>query len=244
VNALVPPQTTIILTVPVGLAPVTVPKDLTGRSVTFAQNAILNDNLKLGPQTPVLSTKVKPGLVSGTDPPEGSRTAENTPVTIFVSLGPGDTVPNVVGMTASAAETAITGAHLSPQEILKPSTLKQQGLVISQNPGPSQQQAGSTVTITVGQGPTSTVTVTSPGPQTSVLHASINPLQISATDSVPGRSLTYTATGLPSGLSIDPSSGVISGTPLKTGSYRVIVTVTDSTGASGSTSFMWQVKHH
>jgi hypothetical protein len=31
---------------------------------------------------------------------------------------------------------------------------------------------------------------------------------------------------------------------LKTGSYRVIVTVTDSTGASGSTSFMWQVKHH
>jgi hypothetical protein len=37
----------------------------------------------------------------------------------------------------------------------------------------------------------------------------------------------WSASGLPSGLSIDPASGVISGDPQETGSFTVIVTVTD-----------------
>ena len=58
--------------------------------------------------------------------------------------------------------------------------------------------------------------------------------------------LNFTATGLPSGLSIDPSSGTISGTlsygDSATGSYGVTVTATDSDGdISTNTSFNWNV---
>lgn len=58
--------------------------------------------------------------------------------------------------------------------------------------------------------PTSAVNVINPGPQTHIIGQSIN-LQIQAT--APGSSaLTYSATGLPTGLSIHPSTGLITGT--------------------------------
>src|ERR1022692_4922166 len=56
-----------------------------------------------------------------------------------------------------------------------------------------------------------TVTVTSPGNQTGTVGTAVS-LQIHATDSASGQTLTYTATGLPAGLSIS-SSGLITGTP-------------------------------
>jgi serine protease len=83
-----------------------------------------------------------------------------------------------------------------------------------------------------------TVTVTNPGSQTGTVGKAVS-LQISASDSG-GASLTYSATGLPAGLSIS-SSGLISGTPTTAGTSNVTVTATDSTGASGSTSFSWTV---
>ena len=71
-------------------------------------------------------------------------------------------------------------------------------------------------------------------------------LGVSATDSA-DNALTYSATGLPSGLSEDPNSGVISGTiatDADTSSpYSVTVTATDSTaGASDSRTFDWTVE--
>lgn len=45
---------------------------------------------------------------------------------------------------------------------------------------------------------------------------------------------TWTATGLPAGLSIDAASGAISGTPSSPGSYPVKLTVTDTLGFSTS----------
>ena len=85
-----------------------------------------------------------------------------------------------------------------------------------------------------------TVTVTTPANQTSTVGTAAS-LQIGATDSASGQSLAYTATGLPAGLSINSSTGLISGTPTTTGTSTVTVTATDSTGASGSTSFTWTV---
>jgi hypothetical protein len=66
-------------------------------------------------------------------------------------------------------------------------------------------------------------------------------LQITATDSASGQTLTYSATGLPAGLSISSSSGLISGTPTTATSYSVTVTAKDTTSASGSASFTWTV---
>ncbi|MDP9074321.1 MAG: Ig domain-containing protein [Actinomycetota bacterium] len=84
------------------------------------------------------------------------------------------------------------------------------------------------------------VTVTSPGDQTSVAGRSLT-LQAAAASSQ-GAALSYAAAGLPAGLSIAPGSGSISGTPTKLGASSVTLMATDTTGASGSTSFTWTVR--
>jgi acetylxylan esterase len=85
-----------------------------------------------------------------------------------------------------------------------------------------------------------TVTVTNPGGQTSTVGTAAS-VQVHATDSAAGQTLTYSATGLPAGLSISSSTGLISGTPTTAGTSSVTVTATDGTGASGSASFSWTV---
>jgi hypothetical protein len=95
-------------------------------------------------------------------------------------------------------------------------------------------------TWTVNGSTGNTVTVTNPGTQTSTVGTAAS-LQISASDSASGQTLTYSATGLPTGLSINSSTGLISGTPTTAGSYSVAVKATDTTGAFGSASFTWTV---
>src|ERR1039457_4611438 len=85
-----------------------------------------------------------------------------------------------------------------------------------------------------------TVTVTNPGNQTGTVGTAVS-LQIKATDSASGQTLTYSATGLPAGLSISSSTGLISGTPTTAGSSSVTVTAKDTTGATGSASFTWTI---
>ena len=87
----------------------------------------------------------------------------------------------------------------------------------------------------------STLSVTNPGTQNGAVGDSVA-LQIQASGLPSGDSWTYAATGLPSGLSINTSSGQISGTI--TGSanaYSVSVTASDGQGASASQSFTWNV---
>ena len=99
--------------------------------------------------------------------------------------------------------------------------------------------SGSTsFTWTVNSTTANKVTVTSPGNQTGTVGTAAS-VQVSASDSASGQTLTYSATGLPAGLSINSSSGLISGTPTAAGTSTVTVTATDTTGASGSATFTW-----
>jgi hypothetical protein len=98
--------------------------------------------------------------------------------------------------------------------------------------------SGCLLTKPAGQG--NTVTVTNPGAQTATVGTPKS-LQITATDSQAGQTLTYSATGLPAGLTINAATGLISGTPTTAQSTTSTVTATDTTGASGSTSFAWTV---
>jgi Malectin domain/Putative Ig domain len=85
-----------------------------------------------------------------------------------------------------------------------------------------------------------TVTVTSPGAQSWIVGTAAS-LQIQASDSASGQTLTYSATGLPAGLSINSGTGLISGTPTAASSGSITVTAQDTTGASGSATFTWTV---
>ena len=88
------------------------------------------------------------------------------------------------------------------------------------------------------------IAVTNPGDQSNVDGDAVS-VPMSATDAS-GGTLIYSASGLPSGLSINSSTGVISGT-IGSGAdasspYSVTITAGDGTN-SGSTSFAWDVAH-
>ena len=88
---------------------------------------------------------------------------------------------------------------------------------------------------------TGAVVVTNPGRQQSA-RGSATVLQMQAQSTVsPPQTLSYSATNLPAGLSIDPAAGTIAGTPSSTGRRKVTVTVSDSVD-SASATFVWAVK--
>ncbi len=83
-----------------------------------------------------------------------------------------------------------------------------------------------------------TPVVTNPGNLTSALGAAFN-RTILATDPN-GDRLTYSAAGLPPGVTINASTGLISGTPGTSGSYDVVVAASDGS-YTHSASFVWTV---
>ncbi|MET9731043.1 M4 family metallopeptidase [Streptomyces sp. NPDC006458] len=83
------------------------------------------------------------------------------------------------------------------------------------------------------------VRITDPGSQyTAVNTAGSLQIQAISTNSGP---LTYSATGLPAGLSVNASTGLISGTATTLGTSNVTVTVKDSTNASSTATFTWKI---
>ncbi len=89
--------------------------------------------------------------------------------------------------------------------------------------------------------PNAAPTITAPGAQTATVGQAFGPLTVVATD--PNNDpLTFSATGLPAGLTIS-AAGVISGTPTATGSaVTVTVTVADGRGLTDSKPFQLTVQ--
>ena len=84
-----------------------------------------------------------------------------------------------------------------------------------------------------------TVSVTNPGNQSTTTGSPVS-LQVNGS-STKANPLSFTATGLPAGLSIS-STGLITGTPSTAGTSSVTVSATDTTpGVSGTASFTWTV---
>ncbi|GIG63013.1 zinc metalloprotease [Longispora fulva] len=132
-------------------------------------------------------------------------------------------VPAQSGDPTCSGSTPTASPSASPRPSGTPST----------SPSPSASPSSSPT------GQPGTVTVTNPGDQAAFTGWSIWPVQVKATSSN-GGTLTFSATGLPPGLSIS-STGNITGTPTTGGTYTVKVTATSSGGGTGSTTFSWQI---
>ena len=85
------------------------------------------------------------------------------------------------------------------------------------------------------------VVISNPGSQTSYLDQTVS-LQILASETAPAGALSYSALGVPPGLSVSASTGLVTGTATTSGSYVVVVTAKDPSGASDSTTFSWTVQ--
>ena len=94
-----------------------------------------------------------------------------------------------------------------------------------------------TAAFTTGGGGGTGVTVTNPGSRTGTVGTATS-LTLSAGGG--SGSYTWSATGLPPGLTLAGSTGVVSGTPTTAGTYSVTATATSGT-ASGSATFTWTI---
>jgi serine/threonine-protein kinase len=134
---------------------VTVPTDISGQSVSAAKAELTALGLTPATKT-VPSSMADKGLAVGTNPAGGQSVKKGSTVTIDVGGGPKTTtVPNVVGLSQSAATTALQSAGFSVTVIQSSSSGVQTGNVISQSPAAATQLAPQqTVTINVSTGAT------------------------------------------------------------------------------------------
>lgn len=84
-----------------------------------------------------------------------------------------------------------------------------------------------------------TPTLRNPGSMTAVVGQTVT-LQLSASDPA-GRTLTYSANGLPAGLNVSSATGFVSGTPTGAAVYNVTISVTNTSNLSASQNFTWTI---
>jgi hypothetical protein len=220
-------------------------------SENFSSNS-LNDNRELG----LITTDS--GVVSGLESTfNGDFTGSAANKVAIISPGSLTTtsgtavnyqvqaIDTATGTLSYSASGLPTGLSISSSTGVVSGTASKAGtysvtLTGKDSSGPS---GSASFAWTVGSGGGSggnTVIVTSPGAQSTAVGTAVS-LQIGASDSASGQTLSYSASGLPAGLSISSSTGLISGMPTTAGSSSVTVTATDTTGAKGAASFTWTV---
>ncbi len=140
--------------------------------------------------------------------------------------------PHVTGGAALllGADPSLTPAQVAAQMASNASTNK-----IS-NPGSGSPNR--LLYVNTGGGTPGSPTVGNPGNQTGTVGTPAS-LKVSATGGTPP--YTWSASGLPAGLSINSGTGQISGTPTAAGTSSVTVTATDSASRTGSASFQWTI---
>jgi hypothetical protein len=84
------------------------------------------------------------------------------------------------------------------------------------------------------------VQVKGPGKQRTVVGKAVR-LQLSAMSRAGAKVTRWSATGLPPGLRISASTGLITGKPSRKGTYRVHVAASDTLGTTGTATFSWVI---
>jgi hypothetical protein len=176
------------------------------------------------------------------EPIDDQTNAEGEMITpLQVNAGDGDDDPLVYGATNLPPGLTINADTGEITGIVGPGTAGVYPVIVNVDDGKAAPvEAPFTWTISGENRPP---VVTNPGSQSSVEGAVIS-LQISASDP-DGDALTYSATGLPAGLGINSSSGLISGTITAGASgsspFSVTVRATDTGLLFDEVVFSWTV---
>ncbi|BDV43726.1 sulfurtransferase [Geotalea uraniireducens] len=203
------------------------------------------------------------------DPAGFSATQSYTLIIADVNRTPSVTAPaNQAGAEGATVSLAIQGSDPDGDTVSYSASGLPEGLSINATSGVISGTIGYnaaaaspyTVTITVSdpsgaKGTASfswsvsnvnrTPSVTAPANQAGAEGATVS-LAIQGSDP-DGDTVSYSASGLPEGLSINATSGVISGTigynAAAASPYTVTITVSDPSGAKGTASFSWSVSN-
>ena len=188
-----------------------------------------------------------PSALIANQPISGSITGSDT----FTFEAPSSAIPNSGGVPATAdgsadptsswpslffaAGTALTSMNEGPWgwSYYTPQTCESWADTSANGAGAGSGDGGISG---VGQ---CAVSVTNPGTQVTHVGSGAS-LQVLASTASSDKALTYSATGLPGGLTISSSTGVISGIPLTVENTDIVkVTATDAYGASSHVFFAW-----
>ncbi len=153
-GAQVAPGSAVNLVVSLGVQPVTVP-NVVGTTQSAAASTLTSAGLTVGTVSEQYSSTIPAGQVMSQSPSAGAQVAPGSAVNLVVSLGTEKTkVPNVVGISHAAAQSALVSAGLTVGTVSETySDTVAAGLVIAQNPAPSTEvNLGSPVGLSVSLG--------------------------------------------------------------------------------------------
>jgi hypothetical protein len=163
---------------------------------------------------------------------DGSRpdplTATNAVAVNSVYASSAVAVPSVIGLGQAAAQNALTAAHLAGKAFFVPSS-QPAGTVVNQNaPAATVEPINSPVNISVSR------LNVNPVPDSTTLMGTTFTRTLTANNGT--SPVTWTATNLPPGLSLTPSTGLIFGPLTQAGVYQIAYTAT-AAGQTSSGSF-------
>ncbi len=129
--------------------------DLTGMSLSEAQDALLDENLRPSFREQP-SADIAEGLVITSDPEPGAEVEAETRITLVISAGPGESpIPNVTNLDVAEARSQLeTAGFVVGTETPQDSQDFEEGIVISQSlPAGTEARPGTVVNLVVSAGP-------------------------------------------------------------------------------------------
>jgi hypothetical protein len=177
--------------------------------------ALVADLNAMGANIPVI-TSPKSVTAAVNSPTIYKTTATNNPVAYFAENLP-------VGLTVNKTTGLISGKPTTVGTVQTTVGASNKGQEGSSNGGSGVQIV--TFTITSAPTPTQKPVITSPGAANATVGKAFN-YKITATNNP----TSYGAVGLPAGLTVKASTGVISGTPTASGTMHITVSASNSAG--------------